>query len=158
MKLIHLFFGGCCCISLSASVYAQNLVEQQAPEASGPLNAVRVQQAVKPAFLITPLVHCITARRGQLMTLEFEPNLKPTRLEVSTVGMKLQENGVILPDAAAAPPNVIQLLTPSSIDLRMGEKKTIRSQLRIPSENNPFLTYGVLVKEIPIDDGNSSAA
>ena len=86
---------------------AQNLVEQQAPETPGALNAVRVQQPVKPAFLITPLVHRMVARRGQLLSFEYEieSNLKPTRLEISMVGMKQQENGVILPDPAAAPPS-----------------------------------------------------
>ncbi len=135
---------------------AQNLVEQQAPETPGALNAVRVQQPIKPAFLITPLVHRMVARRGQLLSFEYEieSNLKPTRLEISMVGMKQQENGVILPDSAAAQPSVLQLLSPASIDLLKGEKQTIRCQLRVPTENTPFLTYGVLVKEVPIGDGN----
>ena len=158
MRFAKVFALVICCSTVCDCAMAQKLMQQQAPDAPGPLNAVQVQQPVKPAFLITPLVHRITTRRGQLLSFEFEieSNLKPTRLEVSAVGMKQQENGVILPDPVAAPPSVMQLLTPSTMNLLKGEKQVIRCQLRVPSENNPFLTYGVLVKEIPLGDLNGS--
>ena len=125
------------------------------------LEAVKVEQRVKPAFIINPLVHRLTARRGQLLTYEFdiEANARPTRLEISPVAMVQQEHGVIMPDPAAVPPGVVQLLTPSSVSLQVGDSHTIRCQMRIPPVNAPFLSYGVLVKELPPEDtGNSGNA
>ena len=154
----------------SGLAVAQGLTERRAekatsnlPELRSPINnkqdrsdleAVKVEQRVKPAFIINPLVHRLTARRGQLLNYEFdiEANARPTRLEIYPVAMLQQEHGVIMPDPAAVPPGVVQLLTPSTVSLQVGESHKIRCQMRIPPVNAPFLSYGVLVKELPPDE------
>ena len=130
------------------------LVPRNAPADESPLRSVTVQQPVKPAFLITPLVQRITARRGQLVNFEYEieSNLKATKLEISMVGMSQQENGVILPDPNAVPTGALRLLSPATLNLAKGQKSVIRCQLRVPSINSPFLTYGVLAREVPLDN------
>ncbi|MEZ6123096.1 MAG: hypothetical protein R3C49_07985 [Planctomycetaceae bacterium] len=129
----------------------------QRPGVTADLEATRLNQPVKPAFLIQPLVHRLSGQRGQLLTFEFEieSSLEATRLEISSVGMLQQENGVILPDPAVAAAEGLRLLTPSRVDLNVGEKHTARCQLRIPAANNPFLTFGILVKQLPADGDGS---
>ena len=148
---------------LTNVAFAQDLPERRAaglPKVTAPeppgqdLEAIKIQQQVKPAFIIKPLVHRLTARRGQSLLFEFEieANARPTRLEISPVAMSQQETGVIMPDPAAAPPDVIQMLTKPNVLLQVGESHTIKCQMRIPPGNAPFLSYGVLVKELPADD------
>ncbi len=150
------------------SAMAQGLNERRAaglPEVRSPkppeqdLEAIKIQQQVKPAFIIKPLVHRLTARRGQLLSFEFEieANARPTRLEISPVAMSQQETGVIMPDPAAAPPDVIQMLTKPDVLLQVGESHTIKCQMRIPPGNAPFLSYGVLVKELPAEEAKPDA-
>lgn len=125
------------------------------------LDAVRVQRQVKPAFIINPLVHRLTARRGQLLTYEFEieSNARPTRLEISPVAMLQQEHGVIMPDPDAVPPGAVEMLTPANVSLQVGESHRIRCRLRVPPLNAPFLSFGVLVKELPPEpDRNNKGA
>lgn len=139
---------------------ARNLSESRAAaQDSGKLKALTVQQQVKPAFIIQPLVHRLTARRGQLLTFEFEieANARPTRLEISPVAMSQQEHGVIMPDTAAVPPNVIQLISQPAITLQVGQSHTIQCRMRIPPVNAPFLSYGVLVKELPPEPDSSES-
>lgn len=144
----------------AAPVHAQRLIQKNAPTSAPPsLSSVPIQQPIKPAFLISPLVQRLSARRGQLLEFEFEieSNLKPTQLEISTVGMKQQENGVILPDPNVVQTNILRLVSPASVRLGKGQKETIRCQVRVPSTNNPFLTFGVLVREIPPEKGPGEA-
>lgn len=140
-------------LAICQDIDRSKLVPRNAPDDQTPLRSVTVQQPVKPAFLITPLVQRITARRGQLVNFEYEieSNLKPTRLEISMVGMSQQENGVILPDPNAVTRNELRLLSASTLNLAKGQKSIIRCQLRVPSINSPFLTYGVLAREVPLD-------
>lgn len=150
--IIAAMTGAClCCPLWGQSVDRSKLVPRTGTEES-PLRSVTVQQPVKPAFLITPLVQRITARRGQLVNFEYEieSNLRATKLEISMVGMSQQENGVILPDPNAVPDGALKLLSASTLNLAKGQKSVIRCQLRVPSINSPFLTYGVLAREVPI--------
>lgn len=119
---------------------------------------VTVQEQLKPAFIIKPLVHRLSARRGQLLQFQFEieANARPTRLEISPVAMTQQEHGVIMPDPEAIPPGVVQLMNDSEVTLQVGQSHTIRCQLRIPPVNAPFLSYGILVKELPLEEGAKS--
>jgi len=126
---------------------------QERPE-SQPDQQRILRQSVKPSFLIKPLVHRIDARRGQLLKFNFsiENNTEGVRLEIRPVAMIQRENGAILPDTENPPPEQIRLLTPKSVVLSEGEEHIIRCQMRVPVTNAPFLSYGVLVKEIPLQD------
>ncbi|MCA9085612.1 MAG: hypothetical protein KDA81_16240, partial [Planctomycetaceae bacterium] len=137
-----------------ASGQQQQLIPKASPANPTELQAVRVQEQMKPAFLIQPLVHRLAARRGQLLRFEFEieSNARPTRLVIRPVAMSQQEHGVIMPDPEAAEPNVIQVLSASEVSLAKGEKHVIQCQMRIPPGNSPFLSYGVLVTELPRQD------
>ena len=129
----------------------QDVVEKQAERSPDSLRAVQIQQQVKPAFLIQPLVHRLEARRGQLLRFSFsiENNKEQTRLEMRPVAMMQRENGVIMPDPETPEPGIIKLTSASAIELSEGESHEIQGQLRVPPTNSPFLSYGVLVKEIP---------
>lgn len=161
MKLISLFVLTLCC-SVLPELQAQQLIQRNAPDTDAGLRATSVQplqQQVKPAFRIQPLVHRLVARRGQLLDFEFEieSSEKPTRLEVTPVGMKQQRNGVILPNPEAVTSDVMKLTSARIMDLSQGEKQSIKGQIRIPTGENPFLTYGVLVKEIPLETRTNEA-
>lgn len=118
------------------------------------LQAVQIQQQVKPAFLIQPLVHRLQGRKGQLLKFEFliEARDRASRMEVRPVGMVQQENGVIMPDDKATPPDLIRLTSPSDVELPENTEHKITAQMRIPITTAPFLSYGILVREIPLDD------
>ena len=161
MKPISLF-ALTLCIGFLPELQAQRLIQKNSPDADPGLRATAVQpiqQQVKPAFRIQPLVHRLIARRGQLVEFEFEieSSEKPTRLEVTPVGMKQQINGVILPNPEAVTSDVMNLTSARIMDLSQGEKQSIKGQIRIPTGENPFLTYGVLVKEIPLETRSNNA-
>lgn len=141
---------------------AADLQETRAPERPPRQNleAVTLERQVKPAFIINPLVHRLAARRGQLLDFEFkiEANARPTRLEIYPVSMVQQEHGAIMPDPAAAAPDVIQLLSNPTASLQVGESHTIRCRMRIPPGNAPFLSYGVLVRELPAEPTRNNDA
>ncbi len=123
------------------------------------LRAVTVEQQVKPAFLITPLVQRLQARKGQLLKFEFEIEAhdRPSRLEIRPVAMIQQENGVIMPDEQTPAPNLIRVTSDTTLDLTKSEKHTIQAEMRIPQSNAPFLSYGILAREIPIDDDTANS-
>ena len=148
------------CLAMCSTCAAQNAENKSALRSGNGLDAVRATKPIKPAFLISPLVHQLTAQRGQLVQFEFEieSNLEATSLEISAVGMRQQENGVILPDTSKAVADGVRLLTPARINLPVGGKHTAKCQLRIPAENNPFLIYGILVKQLPPPDSNGNDA
>lgn len=118
------------------------------------LRAVQMQQQIKPAFLIKPLVHRLQGRKGQLIKFEFsiEAHDRPSKLEIRPVAMTQQENGVIMPDEKSVAPTLIRLTSPASVDLTQSEEHIIRGEMRIPTTNAPFLSYGILVREIPLND------
>lgn len=145
------------CLSFSTS-FAQDSLQELTPdkrtERSSDLKAVQVQQQVKPAFLIQPLVHRLQGRKRQLLKFEFliEAHDRTSRLEIRPVAMMQQENGVIMPDEKAPAPDLIRLTSAASVDLTAAEEHKIMAELRIPVTSAPFLSYGILVREIPIDD------
>lgn len=120
---------------------------------------VTSEQQFKPTFLIQPLVQIKESPRGRSVEFEYEieSNLKPTRLELRTIGMKQEENGVILPDPDTAASNDARLLTASSVSLKKGDKHLAKCRVQVPRNNNPFLAYGILVKQLPSEDRRSEA-
>lgn len=135
-------------------------LERIEPDGSTSRNPIRRGPTVtsdrpfKPTFLIQPLVQRRESPRGRVVEFEYEieSNLKSTRLEIKTVGMKQEENGVILPDSDVVASSEVALLTPENITLAKGAKHLARCRVTVPRNNNPFLAYGVLVKQLP-DDG-----
>lgn len=121
------------------------------------LKEVQVQRQVKPAFLIEPLVQRLEGRKGQLIKFEFkiEANERRSRLEIRPVAMTQQETGVIMPDDKAPAPDVLRITSDASVDLTVGGEHVIAGEMRIPITNAPFLSYGVLVREVPLDSNNN---
>ena len=153
----YLFLIVLACLSCTTS-FAQESVQELTPDArtekKTDLKAVQVQQQVKPAFLIQPLVHRLQGRKGQLLKFEFliEAHDRASRLEIRPVAMMQQENGVIMPDEKAPAPDLIRLTSAASVDLTAAQEHKIMAELRIPVTTAPFLSYGILVREIPFDD------
>lgn len=114
---------------------------------------VSAEQPFKPTFLIQPLVQRKESPRGRTVEFEYsiESNLKATRLEIKTVGMKQEENGVILPDPDVLASTEARLLTPENVSLAKGATHVARCRVLVPRNNNPFLAYGVLVRQLPDD-------
>lgn len=141
----------------------RNAPDLQRIESDGstpPRNSIRrgatvtSEQPFKPTFLIQPLVQRKESPRGRIVEFEYEieSNLKSTRLEIKTVGMKQEENGVILPNPDVLASTEARLLTPENVSLAKGARHVARCRVTVPRNNNPFLAYGVLVKQLP-DEG-----
>jgi hypothetical protein len=111
---------------------------------------VRLQSTFEPAFRIEPLVQRFNAPRGRRLDFEFtvETVAKATSLRIRPVAMKQEDNGVIMPDEQAPPPNVMHLETPAAVELQPGEKTVIRGWLQVPSTDANFHAFGVLVKDL----------
>ena len=135
-----------------ASRYAERLQRGVAP-GSSKLEAVKVQKSLRAAFIIEPLVHKVTARRGQLLKFQFRiaANAKRSRLQISPVAMIQQESGSILPDRDSIAPDVLRIVSAKEVDLALAESHTIECEMRVPPVNSPFLSFGVLVRELPTD-------
>ncbi len=146
------------------SGFAQEQLQDIIPKANNKtdekLRSVQLQQQVKPAFLIKPLVHRLQGRKSQLLKFEFsiEAHERPSRLEIRPVAMTQQENGVIMPDEKALAPDLIRVTSEPSVDLALSEEHVIRGEMRIPQTIAPFLSYGILVREIPRDDDPNGGA
>lgn len=123
------------------------LVRIASAQSSLPL---QLQTQVQPAFRITPMAHSFEAPRGKLIDFEFdiESLERPTSLRILAVGLRQQENGVIMPDETASPADVIRLLSPSTVELDSNEKSKIRGQIRVPRSNSKFHSFGILVKDL----------
>lgn len=124
------------------------------------LKAVQIQQQIKPAFLIQPLVHRLQARKSQLLKFEFtiEAHDRDSRLEIRPVAMTQQDNGVIMPDEKSPAPSIIRVTSAATVDLSVSEEHVIQAEMRIPITNVPFLSYGILVREVPVDETGSDNA
>jgi hypothetical protein len=147
-------------LASSASAVGQDLTEVITPpdeKGKNNLQEVQVQRSVKPAFLIEPLVQRLQGRKGQLIKFEFkiEANERRSRLDIRPVAMTQQETGVIMPDDKAPAPDVLRITSASSVDLTVGGEHIIQGEMRIPITDAPFLSYGILAREMPIDGENN---
>jgi hypothetical protein len=126
----------------------------QAASAQVPL-PTRLQTQVRPAFRITPMVHRLEAPRGKLLEFEFEVESlgRPTSLKIRPVGLRQQENGVIMPAEDAPLADAIQMMSPAAVELDAGEKSRIRGRLQVPRSDSTFHSFGILVKDLgrPVD-------
>lgn len=134
-----------CCSPLFAQPVRRNPAD---------LNVSTVTRPFRAAYLIEPLIHQVTARRGQLVKFQFRiaANAKGSKLNISPVAMKQQPNGAMVLDKESVPPTVLKVTSASDVDLALAEFHTIECELRVPPVNTPFLTYGVLVRELPTDE------
>lgn len=106
------------------------------------------EQALKPAFRIEPIVHRLTARRGQVLRFEHEiTSLTESTLAIQPIAITQRLNGVIASDANAPVPTAIQLETPATVNLKAGEKHLVRGQLRVPLDDATFHSFGILVRD-----------
>ncbi len=147
-------------VGIMAPSFGQGLTQDiRPPEEKGKndLKEVQVQRQVKPAFLIEPLVQRLQGRKGQLLKFEFriEANERRSRLEIRPVAMTQQDTGVIMPDDKAPDPGILKITSDASVDLTVGGEHLIQGEMRIPITSAPFLSYGVLVREVPLDSNNN---
>ncbi len=111
---------------------------------------LQLQTQVEPAFRITPMVQTFEAPRGKLIEFEFEIESleRPTSLRIKPVGLRQQENGVIMPDETAPLADAVRLLSPPAIELDATEKAKIEGRVRVPRSNSKFHSFGILVKDL----------
>lgn len=134
--------------------------QKAAPFRSNAGQTVQAEQQFKPTFLISPLVQSKEASRGRTVEFEYEieSNVRPTRLELLMVGMKQEVNGVIMPDPDVLSASDARLMTPARVNLGLGEKHNARCRIQVPRNNNPFLAYGLLVKQLPTERAPANEA
>ncbi|MEZ5941457.1 MAG: hypothetical protein R3C18_08710 [Planctomycetaceae bacterium] len=146
MKITRLPF------SLLAPLLLFNVGFAQPDEAiPGDTSEVRVGDAgqFRPAFQIEPLVHRFEARRGKLIPFEFELVAKTdTTIDVKAVAMLQQETGIILPAENSPVPAELSVTSQGRVDLGQEESTLIKGTVRVPLDDSPFHTFGVLVKNV----------
>ncbi|MCA9046338.1 MAG: hypothetical protein KDA69_18580, partial [Planctomycetaceae bacterium] len=124
----------------------------QPPQAvPGDTTEVRVGDAgqFRPAFQIEPLVHRFEARRGKLIPFEFELVAKTeTTVDIKAVAMIQQETGIILPAENSPVPPGLTVSSEGRVDLGEEEMTLIKGTVRVPLDDSPFHTFGVLVKNV----------
>ena len=112
---------------------------------------VRIHRPVEYPFRVDPMVHRLEARRGQTLPVTFQiiGKDKPTTVIVKKVALRQQENGVILPDEDAEPPEFLQIDNEGQYDINPNETVEIRGEVKLPSSSQSnFHTYGLLIKDI----------
>ncbi|MEZ6067298.1 MAG: hypothetical protein R3B90_16700 [Planctomycetaceae bacterium] len=115
---------------------------------------------VKPAFSVEPVVQRLRARRGQLLTFDFELTslARTTTIEIRPVAMSQELTGAIGPDLDSPPPAELQITSPSRIELVQDAQLKIEGTLRVPTAESPFHTYGILVTDYGRDLKTTEAA
>ena len=108
----------------------------------------RTLENVRPDFHITPIVHDLEARRGQLLRFEYtvEAMGADVTLEVRPCALQQEENGVVLPDTLSPAPSNIQMETPAVLEVKASQRVMIKGRLRVPPTNTTFHSFGILVK------------
>lgn len=104
---------------------------------------------VKPAFSVEPVVQRLEGRRGQLLPFQFDLTSlsRTTTIEIRPVAMAQDLSGAIRPDTDSPPPTEITLTSPTRLELTEDTKTQIIGNIRIPSTNSPFHTFGILVTD-----------
>ena len=123
------------------------------PAPAGPAKpgaaSVKINEQVRPAFIIDPIVNRLEARRGKTLALEWGITCEgaPSTLEIRTVALTQDENGTIFPNENVPAPKDLELLTPGTVKLGAQEKFVIRGRLRVPDTLSTFHTYGIVVRD-----------
>lgn len=109
-----------------------------------------ITQAVKPAFLIDPIVNRLKARRGQVIPIEFGITCEGDsviHLELQPCALSQEVTGSIYPNLKIPAPPELEIITPLKISVPPGEKYLIRGRVRVPSTLSTFHSYGLLVRD-----------
>ena len=101
---------------------------------------------------MTPIVQKISARRGERIPFKFEiealrPNVVATVVPIS---LRQDLNGSILADSDSPAPKGIRLDT-SSLKLEPGKPVTITGEIRLPATKSAFHTFGLLIRDKPVE-------
>ncbi|MEZ6090555.1 MAG: hypothetical protein R3C05_21550 [Pirellulaceae bacterium] len=135
----------CVCVILIASF--QTIASAQV---RGFNQELKLQPNVAPAFHVSPMSHRLEASRGKTIpiTFEIESVDRATLIQVRTVSLRQEPDGTIMPDTDADPPEDLQLLSESRIELDENEKTTIACEVRVPSTKANFHSFGLLVTDL----------
>jgi hypothetical protein len=111
---------------------------------------IRLQQDVKPAFRVKPIVHRFEARRGTTIPFEFELESikRATSVRIRTVAMTQDHDGTIIPDTETPPPDNITLLSAAAIDLEDNQTTILRGRVKVPFSDSKFHSFGILVTDL----------
>lgn len=136
-------------------------VQAQRPETNAVDADVLEDNQIRPAFRAEPIVHRLEARRGEVIPFEFKLHSsgRPTRLLIVPIAITQRENGVIASDSSVAAPAAIRLEGDTEIDFDTGEDYIIRGQVRVPTVQSTFHSFGILVRDLglPSDTVNPAA-
>ncbi len=128
------------------------------PAAIGPGGKVRrqtkpgevtIEDQVRAAFKVEPVVHRFDGRKGQLIPFEFSITSQGegTEVEIRPVALKQEENGVIMPDTDAPPPKALTFEGPASMSLKAEEPYVLKGTVRVPSTQSSFHSFGLLITD-----------
>ncbi len=111
--------------------------------------SIKITEAVRPAFIIDPIVNRIEARRGKVVDVEFGITGEgaASNLEIQPVALTQDENGTIFANTKVPAPKDLEILTPLTVQLPPNEKFVIKGRLRVPDTQSTFHTFGVLVRD-----------
>ena len=110
-----------------------------------------VKSAFRPAYTATPTVNRIEARRGQTVPFKFtiEPLLDNVKASLRPVALKQDLNGAIMADLESPPPEALRISGKSDIQLSNGESTLIEGSIRVPTNQSPFHSFGILIRDEP---------
>lgn len=110
---------------------------------------VTLDEQVRGAFRVEPVVHRFEGRKGQLIPFEFTITSQgeDTSVDIRPVALKQEETGVIMPDTDAVPPKSLTIEGPASILLKAEEPYVLKGTVRIPSTQSSFHSFGLLVTD-----------
>ncbi|MBC8115500.1 MAG: hypothetical protein H7062_14035 [Candidatus Saccharimonas sp.] len=128
------------------------------PAAVGPGGKVRkqtkpgevtIEDQVRAAFRVEPVVHRLDGRKGQLIPFEFTITSQGdgTDVDIRPVALKQEENGVIMPDTDAPSPKALTFEGPASLSLKAEEPYVLKGTVRVPSTQSSFHSFGLLVTD-----------
>ena len=147
-------------IGLSAAIIGGGIAgAQDAKKPTGVRAPIKIQQMVSPSFKVTPMLHQFESRRGKVIPFEFslETVARPTRVEFYAVSLRQDESGVILPGDKPLPAGHVKFDTESDFVLPAGELKQIRGEIKVPTTDTNFHSYGILVRDFGVETDDPNA-
>ncbi len=118
-----------------------------------------VEEQVRAAFRVEPVVHRFEGRKGQLIPFEFTITSQggASDVEILPVALRQEENGVIMPDTEAISPKAMTLVGPTTMSLKAEEPYVLKGTVRVPTTQSSFHSFGLLITDKGRKSGNAPA-
>jgi len=120
---------------------------------------VTIEDQVRAAFRVEPVVHRFDARKGQVLPFEFTVTSQGggADVEIRPVALKQEENGVIMPDTDSPAPKAITFDGPPTMSLKAEEPHLLKGTVRVPSTQSSFHSFGLLITDKGRKTGDDAA-